>query len=172
MESNTELKRIDFNKGSFEANGKTYFINKTLNVERFRIFERLQAHIGFSVNFETLYGKLKEAYEALNKGKVADAAVKLDNVINAVWSRLEDKSIPALEMCTLFLVTEDEDLKSWDKELAKKKIDDWKRDFAMDDFFQLAFNFVNGFIEAYNQHMESISEKEKEMLMKGFGEKQ
>jgi len=160
-----EAKEIKLEEKSFMANGKEYFFSSTMSIERFQEFERLQAHVGFGKDFKNLYDKIKEAYEGLNKSKVADAAVILSNLLNGIAQNLEERDHPVLEMCALFINYEGENLKVFDVDDAGRKIDDWKKEgYGMQSFFQLAFNFVAGFIPAYEEIIQDISEEAEKVL--------
>lgn len=166
-----EARRIDFDEGFFEANGHKYFMSSTLSIDRFQEFERLQVHVGFGKDFENMYNRLKDAYEYLNKGKIADGAVVIHNLINGVAQTLEKREHPVLEMCALFLNREGEDVAKYDADISAQKIADWKKDgYAIQDFFQLAFNYVRGYITAYEEIIQNISQ-EAEGAVKSTGEK-
>ena len=70
-----ETKRLDLSKSKFMANGNEYHVSETMSIDRFMEFERLQAHVGFGKDFESIYNGLKKAYENMNTNKLADAAV-------------------------------------------------------------------------------------------------
>jgi len=164
-----EVKRIDFSKNKFEANGRTYTVSGELCIDRFVEFERLQAHVGFGIDFKSIYATLKDAYDNLNKGKMADSAVLIHNLINGIATNLDNREHPSLELCALFLNREGEDTKVFDPDVMKDKIEDWRKEgYAIEDFFQLAFNFVNGFIEAYNEISQSIL-RAQELMGSGTG---
>lgn len=159
------IKRIDFKEGKIKGvSGKTYFIEKDVGVVRFQEFEKLQSHVGFGLDFHNVFNKLKDAYTDLNKSKPADAAIKLHNLMNGISMRLEDRNHPIMEMCALFINEEDENRAEFDRDKMGRKIDDWK-EYSVEDFFQLAFNLVGGFIPIYEEISLNISqEKKKEKL--------
>jgi len=161
-----ETKRIDFEKKEFVANGVTYsFKAETMSIERFIEFERLQAHVGFGKDFKNIYDKLKTAYGNMNKSKVADAAVIIHNLLNGIAEHLDKRDHPILQLCALFVNSKDEDKTVFDEGVTQEKIDNWKKEgYAIEDFFQLAFNFVEGFIPAYNETIQDISQKAEEMV--------
>jgi len=131
----------------FTANGNDYVIRQSLAIERFEIFENLQADVGFGVAFKEVFANILDAYNCCNEARIADAAVKLHNTMNGIKSKLEGRVNPVLLLCTLFICNEDEDATTYDSDLAKKKIDDWRIEgIAMESFFTLAFNLVHGFI--------------------------
>ena len=170
-----ETKRLSFTGGKvteFEANGHKYKFCKTISIDRFVEFERLQAHVGFGKDFKGIHAELVGAYELLNKSKPADAAVKISNLVNGIGWNLEKRDHPVLQMCALFLNREDEDATKFDEDLVSEKIADWREEgYSIEDFFQLAFNFVEGFIPILNETIQSISE-EAEKATKNIGNKE
>jgi predicted nucleotidyltransferase len=155
-----DLKHIDFKDSSFTANGTEYFIKNTLTVERFMHFEKLQVHVGFGKDFKAIFKDLDMAITLADKGKGVEAWSIILNMRNGVAQKLEDRMHPALLLCTLFVITKDEDITQWDEELGKRKIDDWRKEpFDMNDFFRLAANLVTGFIPILNELTQDISKK-------------
>lgn len=145
---------------TFTANGNKYYVLTSLSVNRFEEFESLQAIVGFGVSFQQLFNQERKAYDLLNEGRPADAAVILYNSMNGIKNHLEDRTNPILQMCALFICREGEDASTWNQKLADEKINDWKKEgISMESFFQLAFNSVQGFMPAYNQVSQSISAK-------------
>ena len=167
-----EIKRLDFSKDSFTANGKEYFIRNTMTVERFSQFEKLQNHYAFGLSFSQIHDKLKDAVDFANKGKGVEAWNVIFNLKEGIVYRIEDRMHPALLLCSLFMVTENEDITKWDEQSAKVKIEDWKKEgIDINDFFQFASNFVSGFIKIYDEISRSISlnqtkEKQKPIVKK------
>ena len=149
------LKRIDFEKPDvIGESGKKYTITSSLNVTRWQEFEKLQNHVGWGLDFSGMMERLKETYELINKLKFADAAVHIHNTMNGIAKSLEKRYHPALLMCTLFIVTDDEDLSKWTESEAMAKIEDWKQ-YEVGDFFSLAANLVTGYLPAYEAHSQS-----------------
>ena len=167
-----EAKRLNFEEKKFEANGHTYYFASNMCIDRFIEFERLQAHVGFGKDFRNIYDKLKEAYEHMNTNKLADAAVIVHNLVNGIAENLDKREHPVLQMCALFVNREDEDAKVFDADMNAQKVEDWKKaGYAIADFFQLAFNFVEGFITAYDEITQSISSLAEEKLASSTGKK-
>ena len=153
-----ETKRLDFSKDQFQANGKTYYIRDTMSIERFMQWEKLQNHYAFGLTFQQISDKLNDSINYANKGKGVEAWNVIFNLKEGIIYRLEDRIHPAMLLCSLFMVTEDEDITTWNEQLAKAKIEDWKQEgIAINDFFSFASNFTQGFIEIYNEISQSIS---------------
>lgn len=152
-----ELKRIDFNKGSFVANGKIYYIESQMSIERFCEYQILEKEAGFGLNFSSIYKELENVYTDLNAVKFADASVRLNNLMHGV-ANLELKEPTTLKICALFMNTEDEDRTVINNDMIVKKIEDWKTEYDMRDFFKFALDTVSGFMETYKKAFHSTSE--------------
>ena len=153
-----EIKHIDFSKDWFTANGIEYIIRNTMSIARFQEYEKLQNHFAFGLSFSQIVDRLNQSIEFANKGKGVEAWNVIFNLKEGIVYRVEDRLHPALLQCSIFIVTEDEDLTKWDEQLARKKIEDWKTEgIDMNDFFELASNFLHGFIKIYNEISQSIS---------------
>lgn len=145
------LKRLDTNAKSFIGkSGAEYFIEMSMNTERFKEFEKLTAHVGFGIDFKGIFDKLKELYELLNKQKFADAAVMTHNLMHGIKKNLDNRAHPAMLLLTLFVNKKDEDRSVWTEDIAAAKVEDWV-EYDVQDFFSLAVNLVPGLMTAYNE---------------------
>ena len=161
----TELKTLDLNASEFEANGTKYYIKDTLSVERYRQFEKLQVSFGFAREFKQIYDMLTKSVDLANKGKGLEAWNIIFNLREEVGkNNLDNKHQNGMYICALFVVTEDEDLTSWDLQLADKKIADWNKEgIDVNFFFRLAANLVNGYISILEEIFQSTSEVAEQM---------
>lgn len=162
IQADMEIKRLPLDKPEFPANGKIYKVKNTLTVSRFTEFEKLQNHFGYGMSFKELYDRHVKIKELFNKGDSVQAFALFYNTLEGIAYRLEDRTHPALLLCSLFIVTEDEDLTTWNEKEQKTKIDDWNVEgYDVNDFFVLASNLVRGFLPIYGEIFQSISKKEK-----------
>lgn len=155
-----ELKRIDLNKGVFEANGHQYHIEGALSIERYAEFQILEKEMGYGMTFKGIYDKLEKIYTQLNKLKFADAAVELNNIMRGV-AKLEEREPVVLKICALFINRADEDRTTINQDVITQKIADWKAEGVdMRDFFLVASNSVNGYLEIYKTVTHTIMGEE------------
>lgn len=155
----TELKRINLETGSFEANGTRYQIESSLSIERYCEMQILEKELGFGVTFRSIFDKLKSIYLDLNKANFVSASVTVDAMLRGI-AKIEEREPVVLKICCLFINAEGENRAIWNNDLVVKKINDWKAEgLDMQDFFIVALNSVNGFIGIYNQITEAISGK-------------
>ena len=114
--------------------------------------------MGFNLSFKQVFDKLNEIYKLINSNKILDGGIVLYNLMNGIAERVDGKIHPALEICSLFIVEDGEDVTKYDATVAKSKIDAWKKEgYAMQDFFTLAVSLVEGFTESYKDFTENIS---------------
>lgn len=145
-------KRIDFDKPYIEANGKKYKFLNELTIERFKALDRMEVEFFYGFDMQKMFEKLKASFEDLNKNKIADASVKVYNLMKGIADRIDEREHIVLRICSLFLVTDDEDVTKWDEELAKEKAADWAAEgYAMSDFFSLAATSLPGFLKSYEE---------------------
>lgn len=151
-----EPKRIDFTKTYFECTGggapRKYYFHDTLSVARYEVFEDLEMQVAQGRSFADVYNSQKKIHELLNQSKVADAAIENYNAMKMVREKLENRFHPCIRMVALFANEESEDITVFDEVVMERKMNDWKAEgYAHNDFFQLAFNLVDGMLKAYEE---------------------
>lgn len=153
----SELKTIDLNQPSFEANGKTYTIEGGLSIERYAEFQILEKELAYGLTVKGMFDKINDGYQLLNQQRFADAAVLMNNLMRGV-SKMEEREPVILKICALFCNTEGEDRTVINDDMITAKIGDWKKegiDFKC--FFQLASSSVSGLLEIYRSVTQAIS---------------
>ena len=167
-EAQGSVKRIDFKKNhilcekEFEGNNKPrkYYFTDTLSIERYEIFEDLEMLVAKGRSYADIYKSEMKIHEYLNAGKMADAAIENHNSMILVREKLEKRHHSVMRMVALFANIEGEDTKKYDELVIEKKILDWKNEgFAMNDFFSLAFNLVEDYLESYKQVSQGLLSK-------------
>jgi hypothetical protein len=158
------LKEIDFTQPVIPANGKEYKILKELPIARFKELDAMEVEFYYGVDMQTMFNKLKEAFEAMNKSKIADASVKVHNLMKGIADKVDKREHIVIRICSLFLVTEDEDVTKWDEDLAVEKGKDWAAEgYSMSSFFSLVANFLPGFLKNYEEVLgDTLNQKPKQ----------
>lgn len=158
MDSTKELRVIDFSQEkSFKANGTEYFVEAGLSFDRFLMYQMLQVECGYDVSFSSMFENMKKAFELLNKQKPAEAAVLIHNIMQGV-AKVEERRMPVLQMCALFINTKEEDRKKIDNDMVDKKIKDWTQEgLDIRPFFQLALSSIQNFSNAWQEISLNIS---------------
>lgn len=144
-----QLKRIDFTKSSFIANGTEYFIESGLSIKRFCEYQILEKEAAFSTSFEGMFNELRNIYDLLNGVKFVEASVKLDNLMSGIV-KLQEKEPTLLKMAALFINTKDEDRASITQDQISRKIEDWSQEYDVRDFFQFALSTIKNFTAVYS----------------------
>lgn len=164
-----ELKRIDFDKKEFRANGATYYIQlEGISVGRFMHFERFVQLATFGTDFMAMFETLKQIFQAATSGVDVLKALKdigdlSYNQMAVIKDRNELKFNNTLMLATLFINRADENLAEWDERLAMEKIKDWSVEgLAMNDFFLLAVRQIEGFRDAYLSPLLQVAEGKSE----------
>lgn len=155
-----ELKNIDNNAKSFEANGKTYIVEiGKLSIERYIIFQKLEVELPYNGGFAGVMKSHKKVKEHLNKIELYDAIVELDNIDNCLKKADKDKRVPAIDICSLFLNTKDEDRRYMSNELLAEKQEDFEKEGIPSDFFlHLASELIIGYRQYLNQKASNSGE--------------
>lgn len=154
-----ELKKIDLSAKQFEANGKKYFIETELSIDRYSKYEQMEIELGFGRQFSEVFDVARAAMDDINKHRQGEAYVKLYNLINGV-QQLNNKKQPVFRMCALFINAEDEDRKIITEDMINSKIEDWRvegLDYA--PFFSFAITSLQGFKERYRKLTETTSKE-------------
>lgn len=151
------LKRIDFDKGKFTANGQDYTIEGTLSIERYAELQLLEKELAYNFTVKGIFDQLRKMWELLNKMKFAETVVILSDLMRGA-KKAQERQPTILKICALFINTETENRATITQDMIEKKINDWKAEgIAMQDFFVVASNSVTGFLEVYRTVSRIIS---------------
>lgn len=155
-----ELRTINLSDKHFECGGRKFFVKDTLSFARYRELQKLNLEFGFSATFIDIFKNIEEAWNLLNKVKLAEAAVILYNIMHGL-STLDDKDDAGLRMCALFIDEAGEDPTIYNEAKMKDKIDCWASELDVTPFFQFAVSLVPGWKPAYINGTRNISSQEK-----------
>lgn len=155
----TKLKELDIGQKVFSANGKEYFIEPHVSAERFREMQLIEIQLGFEIDYKKMSQRLAELYQLLNEQNFADAAVLCYNLQNGI-ADIENREMPILRYCAMFINTEKEDRRKVDEKVIDEKINDWNQEgISYHSFFLTAISMVNGLKENYEKHIQDTSRK-------------
>jgi hypothetical protein len=113
-----------------------------------------------------MFNRIKQIYDLCNAMKFADIAVLTSNILQGVV-KVEERKIPVLSMCALFINTKDEDRKTINDDVVDKKIADWEAEgLDITPFFQLALSSMANFSKAWEEVTRNILEKSQEIGVK------
>ena len=104
-------KALDPSLQSFVSNGHKYTIVNSLSLARGIQFDEYVPQMKAGATIEMFYETLNEIWNCLNTLKLAEAAVKIDNLRRGIELRAYDN--PAyLKICALYMCKEGEDTKA------------------------------------------------------------
>lgn len=129
---------------SFEADGHTYHVlwNARLSLVRSRWLEKYGFFAMMGRDPRAFITEARRAYDFNNESKPGDVAVTLDNLISS-GADMMSREAPMLYICAIFMVRDDEDVKSYDPAFADQKIEAWKKEGIESDFFlQSALSYL------------------------------
>lgn len=159
IEKGKKLVKIDPKDLSFSANGKKYFIETSLSVDRWKEKDALELQLGLGVSFNEVMTKLREVWDLLNKLKLAEAVVKIYNIMEGL-TNIEKRHSPILLYCTLFINEENEDRRYWSLDIANSKLKDWNEEGIDVGFFlTIAFSSLKGLKEFYLKTSQDFSDE-------------
>jgi len=146
---------MDITKEIFTAGGNKYYVTKSLSVERYKAYLKMQLQVGYDVGFSGVIESLQKIYRLCNEQKFADIAVLCHNMLKSIED-MDKREHPILILCALFINRDGEDTAIVDDALIQAKIDDWKEaNIPMDFFLGYAKVLVTDYQRVYEEMSES-----------------
>lgn len=154
-----KLTALNIAERKFTANGKTYLIEESLSEKRYIKWEMLQAQVGLNIHFENLKEKMNQLWANLNKQNFADSCVIARDIMEGMNRNYEERIPDCIQMCALFMNTEDEDRRFITDDLIKQKAADWRAEgIDMQSFFSFAVATIPGLINNFKNITRATSE--------------
>jgi hypothetical protein len=150
MDATKLRKIIPGSKEFYGISGKKYFIETGINRKRYRMFKEAQIKLGYGFDFKGLFDIFEAIYEAVPNNRTNDIAVHARDGMQAVADVMDGREEPIIEICALFINTEDEDRTIMNDEIIRAKAEDWN-DIEMESFFLLALSFIPNFADVYKR---------------------
>jgi hypothetical protein len=151
------LKRIDPERPTFTANGKTYTVEGSLSIERYAELQLLEKEMAYGLTVKQLFDKVQIMWNNQNKLKFAENAVIMNDIMRGLH-KVQERTPVILKICCLFINTPDEDRTTLTQDLIDTKVNDWKAEgIDIRDFFRVASSSINGFLEVYKTVSRIIS---------------
>lgn len=163
-------KRIPFEKGIFESNGRTYYIQPLeLHFKRLVLFNREKPVIMQGISHEEAIRFIFKLFQMMSAPDPKKGLVEVHNdalfMLQQFCKDLEGKDPSKvteinydryMQFCTYFITVEGEDLAKYDKIEAQKKIDDWKSDMYAEDFFFAVWHRLKQSIAASDDFVQKV----------------
>lgn len=135
-----EITRLGADTKRFEAGERTYIVHDSLTVDGFQRLEELRVEMEAGNTVGDLLKLIKKAYDAANKGRLADASVAIYDALNINERIIEGRPQAWLLALTLFVRPEGSDLSTWNEAEATEWINEWNAaGYAVPDLFKLAY---------------------------------
>ena len=140
--------------------GAVYLIHDSISTGRYAKLEAFEAEIETGSSVNTVLRQIRAAYEALNKTKIADASVILNNAINHA-EKIDTGRVNTLILaCTLFICKPGEQLNEWSESEAIETVKDWT-DIDPRFFLNCWARFQTAYMSGYgSQTWGNLEEKE------------
>lgn len=154
----TEVRVLDPNVTSFEANGKVYRKSNYVSFARYGLMEQFNLEIGYGSTVQDMFQEQQKVFDLLNKQKFAEAAVATYNSMSGIARIADGVAHPMFKQCALFWNWEGEDVRYLTDETLATKLEDWAAagiDSAF--FFGQAVSNVPGLLAAYRSHTKPSS---------------
>jgi len=144
----------------FEAFGKKFYIltkDDLFPISRWGYFRKFAFQFMSSSDFTNAFTAWDKHLRLCNQfavNKSNSGVTFTDLILNCEANKSAIKALSemrydmSLYLCTLFIVSEGEEISSWSTGIAEEKIECWiKEGYAIDDFFLIAIHFINTYIE-------------------------
>lgn len=153
-----QLKTPDITGNTFIANGKRYFIEGKISIDRKIYSDKLLVEVASGSSVGESFNDLKKLFDLLNEKKFAECAVKIHDKMNGLKNWKERKDT-VLSLCALYINREDEDRRVITDEIIKDKIADWQEEGIEYNFFlTMAYSLLRGLIKIWNDTSQIDSE--------------
>jgi hypothetical protein len=144
-----ELKQIPNNGAPFMANGKQYFVEENLSIDRWIYMNELTIQLGFGVEYQEMQQNWFNVIDMAEKQKFASIVILAHNQVNGV-SKIYEREPMILKFCALFMNTADEDRGTITEDVISRKIEDWKKEgWGIDGFLEFSLLKVKGLAENF-----------------------
>jgi len=145
----SELKEIPKNGTPFMANGKEYFIEDSLSIDRWIYMNELVIQLGFGVEYEEMQQNWFSVIDMAEKQKFASIVIMAHNQVNGI-SKIYNREPMILKFCALFMNTADEERGTITEDVISIKIEDWKKEgLGIDGFLEFSLLKVKGLAESF-----------------------
>lgn len=154
----SKLKSVDLSQKSFTANGKAYFIENEISIQRSVYAEMAKLELEKGIRVGSSTDDWQKVYDLANAQKFADIAVLAYNNRRG-FKDLLTNTHPILKLCACFINEENEDRRYISDDAVTKKVNDWAEEgFTMSGFFMLALTSLKEEVASYKSVTQTISE--------------
>lgn len=156
-----KLKTIKWNEQSFIANGKRYFLEKELSIQRSVFAESAKIELESGLRLGKYTEDWKKIWDMMNapdKSHFADIAVVVHDHLRSFNNFLQDIP-PVIKLCACFINADGEDRRFINEDMVNAKAEDWiEEGLSMRSFFHLALSFLAAEAEDLKSITDHISQ--------------
>lgn len=142
------------------ASGKMYkvkTIDQGITIDRWNAYEKLSVMFQYDASLQQLMDNNQKSIDICDSIFLGDGKYSSKHLVQHLMSigdgfksNTESKYSKALLFCSIFIIREDEDERSWDLSIAHEKIEDWaKTGIDVMDFFLLARSFSLAWVKQF-----------------------
>lgn len=118
---------------------------KNLSIERLEAFEERSYQYAMVKDFGDIISDVTKIYDLSENGtKHADIRVISFNLLYSM-ANVKARTKFAFQLCSTFIVSENDDETSYSESIANKNIQVWKKEFENDFFLRCASNTLGGY---------------------------
>ena len=133
----------------FEANGVQYKVSEFENglpIDRYSAYEKWALMFTYNATPAELIANQRKTGEMLNRIMAGDKTINVLDVmahqksmVDGIITLANQKYTRAMWLCSIFILRDGEDARTWSSNVAEQKINDWiKEGYSVSDFFRLA----------------------------------
>lgn len=153
-----QAKDIDISVKEFIANGKRYFIEDNISLDRLIKMELIEVELGYGRSLSEIMATQVAAMNDINKQQQGEAYIKLYNNVRSM-EQMQQRMPYVLRFCALIINEENEDRKVITEEMINNKISDWRKEgLKPEPFFTITAKSSPGFLELYKKLIQNTSQ--------------
>jgi hypothetical protein len=153
-----QAKDIDISVKEFIANGKRYFIEDHISLDRLIKMELIEVELGYGRSLSEIMATQVAAMNDINKQQQGEAYIKLYNNVRSM-EQMQQRMPYVLRFCALIINEENEDRKVITEDMINNKISDWRKEgLKPEPFFTITAKSSPGFLELYKKLTQNISQ--------------
>lgn len=153
-----QAKDIDLSIKEFIANGKRYFIEDQISLDRLIKMELIEVELGYGHSLSEIMATQVAAMNDINKQQQGEAYIKLYNNVRSM-EHMQQRMPYILRFCALIINEENEDRKVITEDMINNKISDWRKEgLKPEPFFTITAKSSPGFLELYKKLTQNTSQ--------------
>lgn len=145
--------------------GQEYIIRtqeEGIGIDRKTLYDKMMPMLHYGMTYQGIFNSVKQAQRMLTgEGSLHERNLKATLFLESITGTAEKLSQTTYstiyEMCSLFIVTPDEQLDKWIQEEQNDKIEDWNI-YHEDDFFLLLLNSIPDYMIQYRELISTLKE--------------